>query len=102
MGNANTYDGKIIKEDKLTADGEIESVICLSDFSDEISCYVRAQLLGEGGVLMTQPFICDDGNMERLINIVPVKKPTTKAEIKKKNFDDTRLGVIVNKLRGTI
>lgn len=95
-------DGKIIKEDKLSADGEIESAICLSDFGDDISCYVRAQLLGDGGILMTQPFICDDGNMERLINIVPVKKPTTKAEIKKKNFDDTRLGVIVNKLRGTI
>ena len=51
---------------------------------------------------MTQPFICDDGDMSRFINIVPVKKPATPAEIRKKKFDDTRLGVIVNKLRGTI
>ncbi len=95
-------DGKIIKEDKLDADGEIESVINLGDYCDEISCYVRAQLLGDGGVLMTQPFICDDGDMSRLINIVPVKKPSTTAEKMKKKFGDTRIGVIVNKLRGTI
>lgn len=95
-------DGKIIKEDKLGVDSEIESVISLSDFSDEISCYVRAQLLGNGGILMTQPFICDDGDMGRFINIVPVKKPTTAKEKKQKKFNDTRLGVIVNKLRGTI
>ncbi len=95
-------DGKIIKEDKLGADGEIKSVLYLGEYSNSISCYVRAQLLGDGGVLMTQPFICDDGDMSRLINIVPVKKPQTSAEKMKKKFDDTRFGVIVNKLRGTI
>lgn len=95
-------DGKIIKEDKLSADGEITSTINLGELSDEISCYVRAQLLGDGGILMTQPFICDDGDMSRLINIVPVKKPVTKKEKFEKKFGDTRLGVIVNKLNGKI
>lgn len=95
-------DGKIIKSDNLNADGEIESTINLSELSDDISCYVRAQLLGDGGILMTQPFICDDGDMGRFINIVPVKKPTTAKEKRQKKFNDTRLGVIVNKLKGTI
>ncbi|MBQ8782831.1 MAG: hypothetical protein IJZ57_03565 [Clostridia bacterium] len=95
-------DGKIIKADKLGADGEIESTIDLGELCGEISCYVRAQLLGDGGILMTQPFICDDGDMGRFINIVPVKKPTTAKEKRQKKFDDTRLGVIVNKMRGKI
>ncbi|MBQ8227939.1 MAG: hypothetical protein IJZ88_02895 [Clostridia bacterium] len=95
-------DGKIIKSDNLNADGEIVSTINLGELSDNISCYVRAQLLGDGGVLMTQPFICDDGDMGRFINIVPVKKPTTAKEKRQKKFNDTRLGVIVNKLSGKI
>lgn len=95
-------DGKVIKSNKLEADGKITSSINLGELSDEISCYVRAQLLGDGGILMTQPFICDDGDIGRFKNIVPVKQPKTTAEKMKKNFDDTRIGVIVNKIRGTI
>lgn len=40
--------------------------IDLNDYEDIITCYVRAQLLGDGGVCLTQPFIVDDGNMQPL------------------------------------
>ncbi len=95
-------DGKIIKADNIEKDGEIVSTISLGEHSDDISCYVRAQLKGDGGICMTQAFICDDGDMSRFINIVPLKKPVTKAEKRQKKFNDTRLGVIVNKINGKI
>ncbi len=41
------------------ADGEIIAVgntIDLDDYSDEIGSYVRAEVIGEGGVMYTQPF----------------------------------------------
>ncbi len=93
-------DGKIIKTDSVDKDGVITSTIKLCEHSDEISCYVRFQLKGTSGILMSQPFICDDGNMARFIKAVKTKKPLTKAEQLKKDFFDTRLGVIVNKFRG--
>ncbi len=39
------------------------STIDLNSYEDQISCYVRAQLIGDGGVCLTQAFIADDGNM---------------------------------------
>lgn len=91
-------DSEIIKSDTIESDGNVISEIRLGDFSDKISCYVRAQLKGRGGICMTQAFICDDGNMERLIDPDAEIKPLTAEEKKKKAFNDTRLGVIVNKL----
>lgn len=91
-------DGEIIKSETIAADGEMTSEICLGEYSDKISCYVRAQLKGEGGICMTQAFICDDGNMERYIDKDAAIKPLTEEEKKKKAFNDTRLGVIINKL----
>ncbi len=48
------------------ADGEIIAegdTIHLREHSNEISCYVRAQLTGDGGVCLTQAFILDDGKL---------------------------------------
>lgn len=48
------------------ADGEIIAhgeTIHLREHSNEISCYVRAQLIGDGGVCLTQAFILDDGTL---------------------------------------
>lgn len=48
------------------ADGEIIAngeTINLREHSSEISCYVRAQLIGYGGVCLTQAFILDDGTL---------------------------------------
>lgn len=92
-------DGEVIaSSETLAENGEITMTLNLCDHSDKISCYVRAQLKGDGGICMTQPFICDDGDIARFRKEVPVKKPLTKSEEMKKRFFDTRLGVIVNKI----
>lgn len=57
-------DGEVIKSETREENGEITTTIYLRSHSDDISCYVRAQLLGDGGICLTQPFICDDGNMK--------------------------------------
>ena len=49
------------------ADGEIIATgdsINLRDYSDEIGSYVRFQIKNEGGIVLSQAFVCDDGNME--------------------------------------
>lgn len=88
-------DGEIIESVTAEADGELVSTVKLREKSDKISCYVRAQLKGRGGICMTQPFICDDGNMARFIKPAPVPKKLTKAQRIKKKLSDTRPGVIL-------
>ncbi len=61
-------DGVYIQTDSVSVNGVVTSTIKLSDYSDDISCYVRAELEGEGGRTLTQAFVCDDGNMQSLIN----------------------------------
>lgn len=61
-------DGVTIHTDSTNAkNGVIISTIYLDEHSEDISCYVRAELLGKGGKTATQAFVCDDGNMEDLI-----------------------------------
>lgn len=91
-------DGEIIKSETISENGEMTSTICLRDHSDKISCYVRAQLKGDGGICLTQPFICDDGNMARFVTEPLDLSPKTKGEELKKKFNDTRFGVLVNKI----
>ncbi len=91
------YDGKVISRDEIDADGTVVSTLDLSAHSEEIGCYVRAQLIGRGGICMTQAFICDDGNMARFKKEIPKKQPLTKAQAMKKKFFDTRVGVIVDR-----
>ena len=88
-------DGEIIETAVSEIDGELVSTIRLREKSGAISCYVRAQLKGKGGICMTQPFICDDGNMARFRKPIPAPKKLTKAQQIKKKFADTRLGVII-------
>lgn len=90
-------DGEIIQSETIQNDGEITSTIKLSDYTDKISCYVRAQLLGKGGICLTQAFILDDGNIERFKKEV-VKKELTEAEKKKRKFYSKKRGVIYGKL----
>ena len=65
-------DGEIIKSESFS-DG-CWSELDLKSVSDKISCYVRFQLKGEGGILMSQPFICDDGDISRFRKPIPKKK----------------------------
>ncbi|MBQ7688405.1 MAG: hypothetical protein IJT27_04220 [Clostridia bacterium] len=54
------------------ADGEVIATgesICLRDHADRIGAYVRFQIKNEGGILLSQAFVCDDGDMES--NLIP-------------------------------
>ncbi len=90
-------DGEIIQSETLEADGEITTTINLNDYADKISCYVRAQLKGDGGICMTQAFICDDGNMERFKKEI-TPKVLTPEEQKKRKFYSKKRGVIYGKI----
>ena len=82
-GNANYADVKRIDVDEANdtitvtadnadviewvADGEVIATgpsIDLREYADEIGAYVRFQIKNEGGLLLSQAFICDDGDME--------------------------------------
>lgn len=89
-------DGEIIKAESI--DDDVWTELDLRAVSDKISCYVRFQLKGAGGILMSQPFICDDGNMSRFRKPIPEKKVLSKKEQRKKDFYDTRLGVIIDRM----
>lgn len=56
-------DSYVIQTDTISRNGIVSSTIKLREHSDDISCYVRAELQGEGGKTLTQPFVCDDGDM---------------------------------------
>ena len=58
---ASNYD-----EIEWIANGEIiatGNTLNLREYSDEIGCYVRFQIKNEGGIVCSQPFVCDDGDM---------------------------------------
>lgn len=88
-------DGEIIESVTAETDGELVSTVKLREKSNKISCYVRAQLKGRGGICMTQPFICDDGDMARFRKPIPAPQKLTKAQQIKKKLADTRPGVIL-------
>lgn len=85
-------DGEVIR-----SDSGVCSEICLADYSDKISCYVRFQLKGEGGICMAQPFICDDGDIRRFAKPEPEDIPMPNAK-ERRNFSNTRAGVIVERM----
>ena len=59
---ANNYD--VIE---WISDGEIIATgnsFDLRENSEKLGSYVRFQIKNDGGIVMSQPFVCDDGNME--------------------------------------
>ncbi len=64
--------GVYLQTDTVSVNGVVASTIKLSDYSEDITCYVRAELQGEGGKTLTQAFVCDDGNMDSLITDAPI------------------------------
>jgi hypothetical protein len=90
-------DGETIMSTTIKNDGEIASTIDLKNYTDKISCYVRAQLKGQGGICLTQAFILDDGNMESLKKPV-IEQKLTEEEKKKRKFYSKKFGVIYGKL----
>lgn len=63
IANGTVIENSVSENEK----GELVSVLKLSGHSDEVTCYVRFQIFGDGGFCYSNPFICDDGNMERFI-----------------------------------
>lgn len=60
--NAENYDViEWVADGKVIAAGES---INLREHAEEIGAYVRFQIKNEGGMLLSQAFICDDGDME--------------------------------------
>lgn len=56
------------------ADGEVIAqgeTIHLREYANDISCYVRAQLIGPGGVCLTQAFVLDDGTLGQHVQASP-------------------------------
>ncbi len=49
-----------VADGKVIATGES---LDLREYSNEIGCYVRFQIKNEGGIVCSQPFVCDDGDM---------------------------------------
>ena len=90
-------DGETIKTTTIENDGEIVSTISLNDYTDKISCYVRAQLKGQGGICLTQAFVLDDGNMDSLKKPI-IEEKLTEEEKKKRKFYSKKLGVVYGKL----
>lgn len=52
---------------------ETGATIDLKEHSDKIGCYVRFQIKNEGGIVCSQPFVCDDGDMTDDAGKVPEK-----------------------------
>ncbi len=65
------YTVEWVADGKVIATGDS---INLRDFSEEIGSYVRFQIKNDGGILLSQPFVCDDGNMEDCMIYYPEEK----------------------------
>lgn len=79
------------------SDGEIiatGNTFNLRENSEKLGSYVRFQIKNEGGIVMSQPFVCDDGNMEAKIVEMPEPEPMSAIE---KVFT-----TVVDKIRKTI
>lgn len=51
------------------ADGKViatGNTIDLNDYEDQVNCYIRAQLIGDGGVSFTQPFSVNEYTIDNL------------------------------------
>lgn len=95
-------DGVVIASETREENGEITTTLKLRDYSDEIGCYVRFQLLGDGGLCLAQPFVCDDGNMADLIPPVQPEQAKHPVVILVESivtaFKNSKIGALILKL----
>ncbi|MEI6578804.1 MAG: PHP domain-containing protein [Eubacteriales bacterium] len=66
-----TIQGQNYTEIQWVSDGEIVTVgntVNLNDYKEKIGCYIRAQLIGPGGICFTQAFIVDNGNISAMVH----------------------------------
>jgi len=60
-------DGEVPVGAIIVCNGEIiatGNTFNLRENSSKLGSYVRFQIKNDGGIVMSQPFVCDDGNME--------------------------------------
>jgi hypothetical protein len=89
---ANNYETiEWISDGEIIATGNIFS---LRENSEKLGSYVRFQIKNEGGIVMSQPFVCDDGNMEAKIIEMPEPEPMSAIE--------RVFTTVVDKIRKTI
>ena len=80
------------------SDGEIIATgnsFNLRENSEKLGSYVRFQIKNEGGIVMSQPFVCDDGNMEAKMIEEPVQEPLNFFEKIVESIRKTILGELV-------
>lgn len=83
-----------VSNGKVIAEGES---LDLTAVSQNLGCYVRAQLLGTGGICLTQAFVLDDGDMQppESRRLTPALQKLERTEYKLKS---TRTYVIVQEI----
>ncbi|MBS7359982.1 MAG: hypothetical protein KIG53_05195 [Oscillospiraceae bacterium] len=92
-------DGEVIDSATRESDGTITTTLSLTEHSKEISCYVRFQLKGNGGLCLSQAFICDDGTIGS--NPKEFTEPTDLARIFNfiiSLFKNNKIAVLIDKL----
>jgi len=89
---ANNYDVIVwVSDGKIIATG---NAFNLRENSKKLGSYVRFQIKNEGGIVMSQPFVCDDGNMEAKMIDFPEQEPLS--------FLENAFATVVEKIKRTI
>ncbi|MBE6748335.1 MAG: hypothetical protein E7557_03790 [Ruminococcaceae bacterium] len=89
---ANNYDViEWVSDGKIIATG---NAFNLRENSKKLGSYVRFQIKNEGGIVMSQPFVCDDGNMEAKMIDFPEQEPLS--------FLENAFATVVEKIKRTI
>ncbi len=80
------------------SDGEViatGNTFNLRENSENLGSYVRFQIKNKGGIVMSQPFVCDDGNMEAKLIEEPTGEPLNFFEKIVERIRKTILGELV-------
>ena len=89
---ANNYDTiEWVSDGEIIATG---NTFNLRENSKSLGSYVRFQIKNEGGIVMSQPFVCDDGNMEAKMIDFPEQEPLS--------FLENAFATVVEKIKRTI
>lgn len=95
--------GEIIAEQtEQNTDGTITSTFRVKKHADKITCYVRFQLAGKGGMCLSQPFIVDHGDMEKYIIPDPRTEQQKKRDKRLYSLKSLRVYVIAQEIARAI
>ena len=90
---ANNYDAiEWISDGEIIATG---ASFDLRENSEKLGSYVRFQIKNKGGIVMSQPFVCDNGNMEQFLIEYPQQEPLSFFDKIAESIRKTILGELV-------